>query len=922
MKKPKENKFLSGLRKVFNINEETKIATDITDRNYRSISESELKGMMNDVYVRQPNGKPEMHKSQIPGMLDPIARGLKDVRMDHEKLTSIAPEIDQAASILIPSILSPNNLGKNDFQTIIGGGNEDEIVKTNITKLVNSHFGEELDISTKLSRWVYEAMYKFGGKPILILPASTISALRDKIGVTEGLTLRRVVDSLDKELEGSLENFNLKTISDKDVKKIKNDESEVAYRVLSMESVAELVSQQGKAVDAKTNGEKPFSFDKFSKEVAKGYQAIAEKVFTDELVRFSDDPRMVLKPKISEEAALEGVNTKVLKTLGADPTPFYRERGDGITGKMKPEDFKRTGYTDTPYIDLSEFISNNDGDSFPAVIELPYESVIPIIVEGSPANHVGYFLVLNDEGSPTSIEDHLFGDNISGIVGTQRINNLFSAFYGPSQFSLQQRMSDVAKVEILNSVYDTFIDNLMHQKLSKLGLDKHRVAMSSSVSQVMFTRLLRGAKTRVVFVPKNLMVYLAFDYNSDGTGRSKLENIKFPLSLKMTLIITRLISLIESSINRRSLSVTLDDTAGNPLELLRAIKKDIIANKEYGISYDPTTIIKSLAEKELTIIPTKIPGVTDFALSEVANNVEYPKPDDSVLDEIKTMYTAPLGVPPAAMNRLGENEFSRSVASSNIFFSNQLKTYQKDVCAFMTTFMMTYIHFSKKLKISILSVLQSETGMSANVDGRGIQASMEATKIDEGEKEDILAIVKDNKTIKLEDKKVEASSKSSAKKDADPKKTKKEPEEKKLPDDERLRNVVANLKFVLPSPTLAQDTSSFEELKSYVEIVDLVITNMFPDDMVSDPDLGPVVKAMRSTLKRVILQKHIKSNCLLSEMNFDILENVDVVAPIDSAQKVYNLKAGLDALKAGIMKSEGGDTAATTTTDDSASTKW
>jgi hypothetical protein len=130
-----------------------------------------------------------------------------------------------------------------------------------------------------------------------------------------------------------------------------------------------------------------------------------------------------------------------------------------------------------------------------------------------------------------------------------------------------------------------------------------------------------------------------------------------------------------------------------------------------------------------------------------------------------------------------------------------------------------------------------------------------------------------------------------------------------------MNNVISNIKFTLPSPTLAQDKSAFEELKDYVEIIDLVLNNMFPDEMVSDPDMSAIVKVVRSSVKRTILQTHIKSNSLLSELNFEAFKNVDVVGPIDITQKVMNIKRGIDDMIKNFKPAEGD-----TTGSDSSST--
>ena len=871
MAEKKSPKLVSNLRKFFSGGEVTRVAVDVTDVSYRSISDTEMQNIVKEVYTPNNNNRSVVDKQHIPAMLEPIGRELIDKRVDQEKLSMLAPEIDQAASILIPSILSPNDFRKNIFDVVIGGGNETDAVKSEVVKLIKRHFDEELDLSTKLSSWIHEAMFKMGSKAIMLLPTSTIGHLRDRIGSVESLS--SVTKTLIDTLEASVEHISLDSIR----KSVYSDD-DIVDKAVATGIFDDFVSGDHDATKRTSNERKVRTY------IKGGLSKAFEKLDIKKHLSFSDDPRMIFKSKLSNTIALEKIDSAILAKLGSPTKPLFRDPKTGIANN---DGGNLNQYDRTPYIDLSDFIHDDDVCAYPAMIELPSESIIPIIIEGSPSTHIGYFVLMNVNGSPISAESDNFGDLSSTASGSQRINNLYNSFYGTGEFSIHRRMAADAKAEILNSIYDSFIRNMMHSKLDKMGLSKHHVDLSSNISKVMLTRLIKGSETRIVFVPKKLMIYMAFQFNPDGTGKSKIDNIKFPLSLKMTLIITRLISLIESSINRRSLNITLDEGIGNPLELLRSVKKDIISNKMYGLSYDPSTIIKSVLDKELTIIPNKIPGVEEFTLSDTPNNVEYPKPDDAILEEINKMYMMSLGVPPSAMNRLGEAEFSRSVAANNIFFSNQLKTEQKVVCIFMTELITTYTNFSEKLRESILEILRTEPTISGSVEAKVVDTKLTDGKIDsetklEDDKDSVLVVATDDK---LTD-------------DTSVKKTKVKDEKKAISLETRFVNLINNIKFTLPSPNLSQDMASFDDLKDYIEIIDTVLLNLFPDDMVVDAELGGTVKALRSMVKRDVLQKHIKANSLLSDLNFDALSNLDVSSVIDSSQKVMNLKAALTSLTA------------------------
>lgn len=833
-----KNKFIEALRKSFGIGQVTDIENDTTIREYRSITSKEFAKTVSENYVPNTHRSASSFNAQhIPAMIEPVTRDLLDRKMDNDKLAALAPEVSQAASILIPSILSPNDFCKNVFTLVVKGGNESDDIKTKISELLKYHFEKELKLHVKLSDWIEKAMFNDGCKAILVLPTSFIAKLKEDLTATENYKDR--ITSFGREITTSIESLS---ITGKDRKTFKTLDDDIVDSIFRLGLFDNEISST--KLSDRSNTERSI------RNSLKSGLTNLFKEFENKRVKFITDPKVLFQSHINNSAAIESISSDVLNKLGGDGfTVSYRDGEKPKSDKNK----NIVGYKFAPYIDLSKYVLDNKIGDYPATIELPAEAVIPIIVEGSPDVHIGYFVTINENGVPVSINNDMYSDLMSSTYGSQRINRLFSAYYSGGHLSINQKLATDAKFEILNAIYDGYVNNLMTTKLSDMGLDNHRVELNSAVTRVMFSRLLKGTETRIVFVPKKLMNYLAYKYNTDGTGRSKLEDIKFPLSLKMTFVIVRLISLIESAINRRTLNISLDDTSGNPLELLKMIKRDVLNNKMYGLSYDPSTIIKTVQDKGLTIVPDKLPGVESFSITDTPNNVEYPRPDDAILEEINNMYMLSLDVPPSALNRLSEEEFSRSVAANNIFFSNKVRAYQRITCEFMTDFVKSYINFSKALKESLKEILEKE--------------DLESTK----EEIAVEGVKADTDSLKDQD-------------------------EEKLTINDRLDEIIRNLEFTLPSPNLIHDKSSFEELTEYINMVTAILETLYPDDMVANEEIMTSIKVLRATLKRTIISDHIKNNSLLSDINFDALSNVEIVESVSATQKILNLKKALDGV--------------------------
>jgi hypothetical protein len=96
----KSSKFFDGVKRILNIQPEpTEDQSDIST-GYRSISDTEIKKLISGIYTQRQSRLPAIDKTYIPSVIEPIAREFIDRQADREKLMSLAPEIEQAASIL------------------------------------------------------------------------------------------------------------------------------------------------------------------------------------------------------------------------------------------------------------------------------------------------------------------------------------------------------------------------------------------------------------------------------------------------------------------------------------------------------------------------------------------------------------------------------------------------------------------------------------------------------------------------------------------------------------------------------------------------------------------------------------------------------------------------------------------------------
>jgi hypothetical protein len=122
------------------------------------------------------------------------------------------------------------------------------------------------------------------------------------------------------------------------------------------------------------------------------------------------------------------------------------------------------------------------------------------------------------------------------------------------------------------------------------------------------------------------------------------------------------------------------------------------------------------------------------------------------------------------------------------------------------------------------------------------------------------------------------------------------------------QSIIENIYFSLPSPCLAIDRSSFEELREYIEIIEQVLVNILPPEIAANSELADTINALKSNIKHKLLMEHISSNSILSGINFDVFGDINIKDITDVIQKLMNLKKALDLQKSTIG-GEGGESA-------------
>jgi hypothetical protein len=544
----------------------------------------------------------------ISGYTKSVIDDVSSKATNNAKIIALLPEVRKAISIMIPSIMSPNDLrGSANISIISTCQDLTPDANTQIAKLITSYIEDQMHLETNLPMWIKDALYKDGAKAILILP----------------------IDEVNTHLNG-----NIVSATESIELLCKHDELFKQNRI-DASTIVPAIEEAIQPYDIKIPGHN----------YGKCICAVEDSLSI----------------------------TSSIETLGV--VYALEEQTKKKINKVK------TKYTNADVIAINSTQKKKSGAVH---IELPVDSIIPLHTPNKPHEHIGYFIAIDETGNPI---------RNTGKSEKSKYENL------EAMFGITKKAPDSA--EIMSNIHSKIVIGYLEEKLSSAGLHGLSVSESQSVYKCIFSRYLANRKTKFVFVPKELMMYLAYDYRENGTGASKLEDAEFIISIRIMLLLCNLMSSMNNAIDRQLVEVTLPDKfKGDTIGHLTTIRKALIAKSSMTISADPTRILETLTDKGISMRVTGAPE--GYSVTRTANERTAQTIDTNLIDDVRNTLGLALDIPPSALNRLDENEYSSSVATTNLFFSLTIRALQAVTILHVSKLIQTFIAYDDTIMKKLL----------------------------------------------------------------------------------------------------------------------------------------------------------------------------------------------------------------------------
>lgn len=717
-------------------------------------------------------GRPNSGQMGLGEYLQSTVASQARERSENERIIRMVPELAQARDILLSSIEQPNNLTESQHTILCRLKSLSSETSQEIRNTSSDYFEELFELSTAFERWTDQAYYTWGSKPLLIVPLGTMAAF---------------LDAPHKERKSaSLEDFKspeekLKSKIDRATKTSMFGFSDYAVR----SDAAALESYSRMLGDATTS-----SFDVAVEEIdtaLRSYSEVSKTPF--------DRKKISEKPVKEIRAVVKSVigSLEVIDNPGivAFTTQLNNDAQKNISKKLSI-------YSDAPELNVSAPKSKDKVLGRGILIEPPPESIVPLFTPGSPDDHIGYIGLLNEYGhfiNVASFESDDYNGNVSSLPSQNPFGSMFQAYGFNSLFTAGQGMPGGQAV--MANIYQNIIEAHLQRTATASGFGDIKLGMAPSVLKCMMSRYFQHRRTRLLFIPKELMIYYRFKTASNGTGVSKIDEMKYVLSLRISLMVMRMMAAFNGAIDRRLLTITFPEKfRSNPIEHINILKNQYIVKNALTLSTEPELTAQQILMKGITVKAENMPGgAAQFAVSNEPNERTSTPIDDNLFDDVKHLTVMATDVPAYALNSMGEQEYSRSIATTDLAFARRIVKLQNIACKYLTQFVRTWARYDEIFRTKLKRIAEKEL--------KDIQTGDVGT-----------ADINGDGKFTVDD-------------------------------------IIDSLEFTLPKPIVAPSKSQFENITDMAASTKSLLELMWPDEMAAgDTELQSTIAAIRALLGR------------------------------------------------------------------------
>lgn len=793
---------------------ETPTYSRLGTRRREAITDAVVAKLMQGI-VPRPTGNDGKKQAPTPTpvVVQNTAHRLAGSVNDAKNMMKVLPDLEMVKQLLISTILSPQDLMKVEFNFRLKNDDLGEYGPPMLA-VVEDFFRDVYKIEGGLEKALEKILFKSGSHVVAVIPESAVDEV---INGDKGMGFENLRTEY---FEGGYPK---------------------PYGILGPAQVT------AEKAGTKTVMESLIGMEALVPNFGTGNRVLEEEWVAGHEhygIRITDNPNVLKTSLLREKLAKE-------RLAGIYEARSIKGRKDRAKGEdedsVRYENlFKRRNGISTPIVTiktLDELTKPTVGH--PMVMEFPSEAVIPVHVPGDPRNHIGYFVLLDPMGYPldlAAVREYLNDTTLTNQPTTDMREALLR-----DAARIQEGVArpTAPTIEDLNRIYADVIEDDLTRRLQN-GVYGSNVTVSrpTEVYRIMMARKLAGQQTQLLFLPADLVTYMAFDYNEYGQGVSLMEQNKTTGTIRALLRVANTLATIKNSVNHVNMNITLDPSDPDPSHTVEMMYHEYMRSRQFRFP-QAVSGINDLADfMQSTGVGLQVSG--NEAYPETKCEIENRSGDrvevNTDLDDLmKKQHYLGFGVTPEMVDQSMTADFATSIIQQNLLSAKRALLYGKEFAGFYTDFM-------RKFTMNDEALMEQLRAKVKDVSLKDFQEVLNDTQ---------------GKITTTE----------SAKEEGSKTATKKQIEL-------LVMHFLDNLEVTLPEPDLTQFKIQYEAYKEYSDALDDFLSAVINTDMYTSDNMGEIagsIDQIKAVMKAELQREWLRKNNIMPELFelFDLDDEAD-----------------------------------------------
>jgi len=630
---------------------------------------------------------------------------------DAKNLFQVLPDMDLARQILVSAILSPTDLVSTTLIYSLADNDLDDNLTGPMLREVKEYFEKTYRIKKLLPEMLSDALFMKGSYPMLVLPESTIDqainstgrfsmeSLRDEIdesGLYRPLGILGIPDQEGNYSVSHESMFNLFNYDSGRVSKFTQEQFKVKADTISFETYATDGSRQKKQLKIKGGITVTDNINVLKNPMLQD-RARQHRVSEIYGARFGGKRRRTTPPggtTVSHEGS--PVQGGVVQLNNALPTASVKAQKPMGLDRVEQTFYKSRNYAQVP---IQPLLTPRQLDrasvGHPLVMHLPPEAIIPVHVPGNPRQHVGYYVFLDVNGNPLTItyRDDYYADVRTSMSQDPDMTSQLLTMNVRGQNGRTDWNNN--EIDELQRAYVEIVENdLLNRLRSGMMTGEYELSRVEEVYRLMFSRAMSQKNTICLYVPVELMVYIAFDYNDFGIGKSLLEDGKILGSIRATILFANTMAAVKNAAGTQTITITVPEEDEDPYSTAEFMLGEYAKlNRDafpIGETH-PVDIITHMQNAGKNIVVQGNSAFPEVKFDVEAREGSQKMMDKDLDDELRRRHIQMFGLTPETMEASTGADFATTVVNQHLMLLKRVIQYQEDFQPFLEDFHRTYI---------------------------------------------------------------------------------------------------------------------------------------------------------------------------------------------------------------------------------------